>query len=221
MNMHFYSLWKNFLPIWAIFTLVLLNACLPTKWSTVTDIDSDKDPWSQEFFEEYIGNTRVQYRENTLKIFNQKIDDFEAFSRFFHVDTLVVESCHVSKFDGLKKFRGLKRIFIHSSGFTNADLNFIHGNQTKELSLFANSITGSIDVSRFSSLEKLDLSLNRFDHINGLEKLKNIRSLNLMGSDIKDLPGIEGLPFLNYLNIIATNIPEEFKITKKSFIVER
>lgn len=75
-----------------------------------------------------------------------------------------------------------------------------------EVCLIDAGITSIANVDLGPAVVSLNLHCNLLQCIEGLQRLKNLKHLDLSSNQIESITGLEGLKFLKYLNLSCNRI---------------
>ena len=119
-----------------------------------------------------------------------------------YLETLTIENATFEEYTALQELTSLKKLTIHGSRISDADLNIIADLPIlRELTLRDCSISSIEPLSRCTTLTHLDLSSNAIRDISALSSLSQLHSLSLRSNAVISADALAGLSQLQELDI--------------------
>lgn len=107
--------------------------------------------------------------------------------------------------EDLKYFTGLEELALDLQNVE--DLSGLENLPLKKLSLIRNNITDVSVLAQIPTLEYIQLSNNPVESLDGIENLKNLKTLYVMSTNISDLTPIKDCPLVS-LSCSYTNVQD-------------
>ena len=151
-------------------------------------------------------NTRLDTLQNLKYLRLDEDTDINEIRAIKSLKTLVLEASEESKIGTLEQFPNLENVYI--SGTSKINLGKLH--KLKVLKIQWNfNFADTMCFDQVPNLEKLDLSMCNITHVNNLEKLTNLKILDLSENEIiENIDGLKNLKKLEQLNLYSNKISD-------------
>lgn len=145
----------------------------------------------------------------SLQLKSNKIDCFYNFTNFSNLRTLILTANKISSANTTNIPKTLKYLNISKNTLKNFIIDEVIG--IEKLSFFNNSLENIVDLDKLFNLKYINLGLNKIKSIpNSLYNCKNLEYINISFNDISDISDdIFNLKQLKVLDITNCNINKE------------
>jgi len=151
---------------------------------------------------------RGHFRLQALYVNNTQIKDIEPISNLLDLQFLNITDTFVSDLTPISNLNRLEKLFFHTTKIT--DITTLSKlKNLKGLYFVESEITNITPISQLEQLEDLYVLNNKFESgFDSIANLRNLKRLNLQGTNISDLEPLASMKHLRELYINNTNITD-------------